>query len=813
MFDIFGKSVAQFYLLDPQSNSNISISECNFWGNGVAILTTDMTIFVAEGLSSPDISSSRPHIYSLRPGLWTGRSSTAMGIIPPTISKSGNLEVLVGTSDCSILVIEEDGRIEDQETQHSIGSPIIKISVSQNGKFVACYRRDGILSIMDSSFKNLLLDFDTKSLSRPIEIAWCGEDAICLQWRNTGIVMVGPFGDWLNFPYDEAVHLVTEPDCCRIITSRGCQILQRVPNSSVGIRSLGSTEPAALLMDAMEAFEEGDPKSDENIRSIANSHQLIDAISACINAASAEFDVKKQESLMKAASYGKAFCSESDHSSSPSIQQQQHDALVTITKDFVDTANKLRILNDVRKPSVGLPITILQYNRLTPEVLVGRLTARNQHFLAIRVCELLGLKTDQVLVRWACEKVKKMATAGTTNAGAGASFSSVNSSISSVSANGIGFTDDEINRTVKNQLEQFAGPNCCISYLAIAEAAYSVHRIRLATFILDNNSMGANGVTGTGNSAADQIPLLLKMNEDELALQKAINSEDTNLIYYTLISLEARMALSSSNSNQNLNTFYKIVHTHLEAANLLKIYYRNKVNMSDRSMLHNLLLYNKNYFEAGLAAASQALIQNLPAIRQKTLEEASKLFAQGKEKDTGFYKTMTDEQIELMIIQDGIKRRCDTKDFTDLSLTRTIYELVALSIENSTLMWPETEITKIMKRFKVSEKSLWYMKIHCMSSMGEWILLNKFANEKKSPVGYKPFAAACIKYSRSQNETEKYVEKVSDPEEKFDLYIELKLWRKAMEVATKLRDPYRLQNVARLCPELERQIQETISKL
>jgi hypothetical protein len=31
-------------------------------------------------------------------------------------------------------------------------------------------------------------------------------------------------------------------------------------------------------MDAMEAFEEGDPKSDENIRSIANSHQLIDAM-------------------------------------------------------------------------------------------------------------------------------------------------------------------------------------------------------------------------------------------------------------------------------------------------------------------------------------------------------------------------------------------------------------------------------------------------------------------------------------------------------------------------------------------------------
>jgi len=80
-----------------------------------------------------------------------------------------------------------------------------------------------------------------------------------MQWRNTGIVMVGPFGDWLNFPYDSSVHLIAEPDCCRIVTAEGCEILQRVLPSTVAIRSVGSTDPAALMFDAMEAFEEGDP--------------------------------------------------------------------------------------------------------------------------------------------------------------------------------------------------------------------------------------------------------------------------------------------------------------------------------------------------------------------------------------------------------------------------------------------------------------------------------------------------------------------------------------------------------------------------
>lgn len=234
-----------------------------------------------------------------------------------------------------------------------------------------------------------VLDFDAKSLSSPLEIAWCGEDAVVMQWRNTGIIMVGPYGDWLNFPYPDssAVHLVAEPDCCRIVTEHHCEILQRVPSSTVAIRSVGSTDPAALMFDAMEAFEEGDPKSDENIRSIAAANQLSDAVLACISAAAAEFDISHQQSFLKAASYGKAFCPEADPT------------------EFVDTSRKLRVLNEVRKPAVGLPLTVQQYNRLTPEVLVGRLTMRKHHFLALRICELLKLKNERVLVHWACEKV------------------------------------------------------------------------------------------------------------------------------------------------------------------------------------------------------------------------------------------------------------------------------------------------------------------------------------------------------------------------------------------------------------------------
>ena len=75
-----------------------------------------------------------------------------------------------------------------------------------------------ILSMSPITFSLVTkITLDSYSVALPIQPF----GAVCLQWRNTGIVMVGPFGDWLNFPYDVPLHLVAEPDCCRIITSTG----------------------------------------------------------------------------------------------------------------------------------------------------------------------------------------------------------------------------------------------------------------------------------------------------------------------------------------------------------------------------------------------------------------------------------------------------------------------------------------------------------------------------------------------------------------------------------------------------------------
>jgi hypothetical protein len=112
-----------------------------------------------------------------------------------------------------------------------------------------------------------------------------------------------------------------------------------------------------------------------------------------------------------------------------------------------------------------MPLTIQQFNRLTPEVLISRLIVRNHHFLALKICALLKMKNERVLLHWACEKVKRLAV--------------------------LSVSDEEISAIIRKKLEPYGK----VSYLEVANSAYRVGRRRLATMILD---MEQNAVDQVG---------------------------------------------------------------------------------------------------------------------------------------------------------------------------------------------------------------------------------------------------------------------------------------------------------------------------
>jgi hypothetical protein len=199
------------------------------------------------------------------------------------------------------------------------------------------------------------------------------------------------------------------------------------------VLKVGSTKSGAMLLNAWDWFQKRSAKADDVIRNeIGITSELASAVNSCIETAAHEFDTQQQRRLMKAAAYGKAFLD----FYSPEL--------------FVETARALRVLNAVRYPDIGIPLTYPQYKQQGPQILVQRLTNRHHHLLALRICEYLRLNPHNVLVHWACTKAR----------------------LSSLPDNTLAL---EIVKKLK------AYPN--VSYAEISESAYKAQRLQLATLV------------------------------------------------------------------------------------------------------------------------------------------------------------------------------------------------------------------------------------------------------------------------------------------------------------------------------------------
>ena len=410
------------------------------------------------------------------------------------------MEVFLGTNEGSIIIVDENGAV-DQLLSDKIQSSIVNICISPGGRYIACFTAKGNLVVLGTDFKDFVLEFPTKSTKVPSQMKWCGVDSILLHWKGQ-LLMVGPYGDYLHWTYPNkgSLNIVQESDCARIISENSLELIIRVNPSIESIRQIGSTSPAAMLFDALEAFESGDAKADENMRRIVENEDLSKAIQTCIEAAENEFDMGSQKAFLKAASYGKWFLNEEDAD--------------RFAESFVDASKKIRVLNCLRNFDVGLPLTNTQYEKLTSYVLIDRLLLRNQHFLALKICEYLMLSKSKVLIHWACCKVRE---------------------------SGSNVSDFELKNIIRNKLS--ADKN--ISYSDIARAADLAGKRNLANMMLDLEPL-----------AIDQVPLLLSMNEGQRALSKACESGNADLIYLVILHLKV---VSERNAKILLVFFFLLI--------------------------------------------------------------------------------------------------------------------------------------------------------------------------------------------------------------------------------------------------------------
>lgn len=402
----------------------------------------------------------------------------------------------------------------------------------------------------------------------------------------------------------------------------------------------------------MEQLEKKSPKADENIRRIRSS--LPAAVDACIKAAGHEFDVYWQKRLLKAASFGKSV-----------LELYNSD-------EFVEMTEKLRVLTAVRDYQIGLPISYEQYLRLTPGGLIERLISRHEYLLAIRVSEYLQIPADRIYVHWACQKVR----------------------VSTVD-------DEAVCKRVVQRLEGMPG----ISFEVIAQTAYDEGRSHLATQLLNHEPR-----------AGKQVRLLLKMEEDELALDKAIESGDDDLVNYVLLHLKSKLPLAS---------FFRMINTRPMASALVETATRGE----DTELLKDLYYQDDRPIDGSNVLLAEALREADPQRKTDKLHLASRLLSDSKDPTVVLHQKLISEASQLLKTQETLdKDLADRTEYLGLSLNETVYRLIRTGYGK--------RAHKMQGEFKMLDKTYWWLRLRALVAKRDWGELEEIGKAKKSPIGW-----------------------------------------------------------------------------
>jgi hypothetical protein len=707
-------------------------------------------------------------------------SYTSIAVLPRVHTQTRHPEVFLGTSNNSVIICDTSskGGIVDVQCQERIASPIVQMKFAPNGRFLACFTQNSMMTVISTNFETKVLDFDTSdgSSDLPHNMEWCGEDSVVLHWKNLGVLMVGPYGDWLRYPYSgsQNVHLCAEADCCRVISDSRVEILQRVPPATAAMLRIGSIEPSALLLDANDAFENGSPSSDEASRAITRSGMLMDAIEICIDAAAKEFDVAMQKRLLKAASYGMHFDYKDGNTTTilggkTKAVNKSNVRPSEVALLFVEAAKKIRVLNALRHPIVGIAMTSAQYDSIESTGVIARLIAMKRPALATTLATYLQL--DEAVRAYA-------------RASRAAAFVATDDSKSDSET-----TDAAIrilNTDVKNPLMNKGG------YATVALAANKAGRQGVANLLLTLET-----------SISDKVPGLAAIGLYSDAATVASHAKDDNLIFHVLAEFEKSCIVKNTDPSQAQISYLSTVVKNFppEAMNILSRYFET---MQDVKHVVNLRNSARHYSISGNIIAKRALDAPRDQDRLSLLQEASRLYAQ--DKDSIFLKACTDEYLELILEQERLRRAFGPDVTTKTSsVTDTIFNVLcyaAVKLRDSNKLIAEGE--KLAKKFKVPEKRLWHTKIRAFAATDQWKNMRQLAESRtKIPISFKYFALEAIKHKQDVSDVLWYIQKVTDGEERYDLFCEAKLWKRALDEAKRLDDIRRVLHIKSVCNSTE----------
>lgn len=437
----------------------------------------DLTSFVPTPLANPDEGDGVVHCFDAIPSI------------------DGALEV-VAAIQSDLVIIDER-----QAIRFAIDmGPFVKLSVSQNGLLIAAVNASSVIFVFQNESTVLQVSIDEMASllvenepdcpgipsGTPSHLEWCGADALVACWQDLSSMLFMAMDGTYEWIHVGEIHQVSsEVDGVCLLSQDRVQLCRVVPQSAASVLEPGSVSPGAILHDSRKLLGREDVRASSEILDVIENNTIEEAVEACLYSAGFSLDSLTQQSLIKAGCFGMAF--------SPLASKNGKTAVGRGTR-VVDLARSLRILNALRDPGIGMPLTLVQYGYLGLARVIKRLCSLGHFYLALKICESVGHSPETVLLEWSKRKISICA---------------------------VGCTDEDLFLSLRRNLDSYLA----IPWSVIAEHALKCGRNQLASQLI-----------GLDVSIKKQIPLLLKTGQIQAALHQALEEGDPDSIFKVLYS-------------------------------------------------------------------------------------------------------------------------------------------------------------------------------------------------------------------------------------------------------------------------------------
>ncbi|CAR23537.1 tethering complex subunit VPS16 [Lachancea thermotolerans CBS 6340] len=290
-----------------------------------------------------------------------------------------------------------------------------------------------------------------------------------------------------------------------------------------------------------------------------------------------------------------------------------------------------------------------------------------------------------------------------------------------------------------------------------------------------------------------ELPSLLELDEHELALKEGRRRGIPGMIMSILLILQKQLTTSQ---------FTKVIMLVMQDNQLYTYYARH-----DDEFLFDFYRQTDQLSNLAHHIWDQEVRNQNPAEYLRQVEELYNRDSQDILIKND--QSLLHRQSELYEFQRSISHLLQV-DLENMNLDGTIELLIKMKLDK--------QLNSLIKKFKVTDRKIYHIKCRVLTQQDRFDDLFKFAQERKSPIGYHPFFKYCLKQKRKK-EAAVYVRMISGIpyEKRIEMYLRCESYNDAINLASKEKDIPSLKNIYKTIPpnqpQLKALVNEAMSKL